>query len=121
MTYETDTPTWVAATRIHMAVLRNTEASFEGLRAAEEELLRMAAIVDRALAAAKHGRITPSEHEKNEWARMANYAYANERNDIGHKFSMAATLCKGEDCSVAWFDGLQNTYRKWLVDGLSAV
>ena len=77
--------------------------------------------VDRALAAAKHGRITPSEHEKNEWARMANYAYANERNDIGHKFSMAATLCKGEDCSVAWFDGLQNTYRKWLVDGLSAV
>jgi hypothetical protein len=52
---------------------------------------------------------------------MANYAYANERNDIGHKFSMAATLCKGEDCSVAWFDGLQNTYRKWLVDGLSAV
>jgi hypothetical protein len=40
------TPTWEAAVRIYIAVLRNPEASFEGVKAAEEELLRLANIVD---------------------------------------------------------------------------
>lgn len=40
------TPTWEAAVRIYIAVLRNPEASFEGVKAAEEELLRLARAVD---------------------------------------------------------------------------
>jgi len=40
------TPTWEAAVRIYIAVLRNPEASFEGINAAEEELLRLARAVD---------------------------------------------------------------------------
>jgi hypothetical protein len=40
------TPTWEAAVRIYMAVLRNPEASFEGVRAAEDEILRLARMVD---------------------------------------------------------------------------
>lgn len=65
----------------------------------------------------KPGRITPTEHEKSEWSRMAQDAYARDLNDTGHKFSMAATLAKGEDCATAWFDALQTEYRAWLLDG----
>ena len=61
--------------------------------------------------------ITPTEHEKAEWSRMAVDAYRTGRNSIGHRFSMAATLCKGEPCDVHWFDSLQNDYRAWLCDG----
>lgn len=63
------------------------------------------------------GRITPSQYEKNEWSRMAQDAYAHDLNDIGHKFSMAATLLNGESCALAWFDALQTEYRAWLIDG----
>lgn len=62
-------------------------------------------------------RITPSQYEKNEWSRMAQDAYSRDLNDIGHKFSMAAILREGEDCSLAWFDALQAEYRTWLVEG----
>ena len=41
------TPTWVVATRIYIAVLKNPNASFEALQDAEEELLELAAYVDR--------------------------------------------------------------------------
>lgn len=47
------TPTWEFATRIYIAVLRNPDASFDALRAAEEELIRLARIVDHHAAAAK--------------------------------------------------------------------
>ena len=66
-----------------------------------------------------NGRIVPSQYEKNEWSRMAKDAYAKDRNDIGHKFSMAATLNKGEDCKLAWFDELQTEYRAWLIGGFN--
>lgn len=49
---------------------------------------------------------------------MAKDAYAKDKNDIGHKFSMAATLCHGESCKLAWFDELQSEYRQWLISGL---
>jgi hypothetical protein len=39
-------PSWTAATRIYMAVLRNPRAGAEAVAVAEEELLRMAAHVD---------------------------------------------------------------------------
>ena len=63
------------------------------------------------------GRIIPTQHEKDEWSRMAQDAYSRDLNDIGHKFSMAATLKRGEDCALAWFDALQNEYRAWLIGG----
>jgi hypothetical protein len=63
------------------------------------------------------GKITPSQYEKNEWSRMAQDAYSKDLNDIGHKFSVAATLAKGESVAVTWFDDLQNDYRAWLVGG----
>jgi hypothetical protein len=65
--------------------------------------------------------IHSTEHEKNEWSRMAKDAYANDRNDIGHRFSGAATLNIGEACTAESFYSLQSQYRKWLIDGISAV
>lgn len=48
------TPTWEFAARIYIAVLRNPDASFDALRAAEEEeLIRLARIVDHHAASAK--------------------------------------------------------------------
>jgi hypothetical protein len=63
--------------------------------------------------------ITPTEHEKREWSRMAKDAYKTGRNVIGHRYSMAATLCIGEPCKLEWFDSLQNDYRDWLIGGFS--
>ena len=64
--------------------------------------------------------ITPTEHEKREWSRMATDAYKTGRNAIGHRYSMAATLCIGEPCTLAWFDSLQNDYHAWLIGGFSS-
>lgn len=62
--------------------------------------------------------ITPTQHEKNEWSRLARWAYANDRNDVGHRFSMAASARNGESISIALFDSLQRGYRSWLIDGM---
>lgn len=59
----------------------------------------------------------PSEHEKSEWSRFARAAYAAGRNGIGHRFSMAATLRRGEAMALWRFDHLQAEYRAWLVFG----
>ena len=40
------TPTWEAAVKIYMAVLENEQATFEGKKAAREELVLLAQIVD---------------------------------------------------------------------------
>ena len=56
----------------------------------------------------------PTENEKREWSRMATAAYANDRNDIGHRYSMAATVRIGGQMSLPQFDKLQAGYRKWL-------
>lgn len=62
--------------------------------------------------------ITPTEHEKREWSRLAHWAYTNGYNDIGHRYSMAASLGNGQPApSLAWFDRLQSNYRAWLVFG----
>lgn len=58
--------------------------------------------------------ITPTEHDKAEWSRLAKYCYANGRNDLGHRFSMAATLRVRESCNVQWYYDLQSIYRGWL-------
>ena len=40
------TPSWQAAARIYMAVLRNPDASFSAITMAESEILRLAKHVD---------------------------------------------------------------------------
>jgi len=61
--------------------------------------------------------ITPTQHEKDEWSRLASYAYNNDSNDYGHKFSGLASLRNGESIDVATFDDAQATYRTWLLFG----
>jgi hypothetical protein len=61
--------------------------------------------------------ITPTQHEKNEWARFADAAYASGRNSTGHRFSAAAALMNDQSMSVARFDSLQADYRAWLCFG----
>lgn len=61
--------------------------------------------------------ITPSQHEKSEWSRMATAAYCLGLNNTGHTYSTAASL--PGDCRMAiWrFDQLQEGYRHWLICG----
>ena len=44
-------PSWAFCATVYMAVLQNPDASFTGIQSAKEELLRMAAIADGAVAA----------------------------------------------------------------------
>lgn len=59
--------------------------------------------------------ITVTQHEKNEWSRMARAAYSADRNDVGHRYSMAATVRNGEQVRADWYDRIQSGYRAWLV------
>jgi len=67
------------------------------------------------------------KHNTDEWARLAQDAYNTDRNDFGHKFSMAAAIygpsmdgtLKAMRTDV--FDTLQTIYRRWLVFGWSEV
>ena len=64
--------------------------------------------------------IHPNEHEKSEWSRMAQDAYARDFNDTGHKFSVAASLGRGAAMPLAQFYALQAEYRQWLIRGFVA-
>jgi predicted methyltransferase len=59
-------------------------------------------------------QITPTEHEKSEWSRMARAAYAAGKNSVGHRYSMSAAYCVGQSMPLQKFDDLQNGYRDWL-------
>lgn len=61
--------------------------------------------------------ITPTQHEKDEWSRLATAAYSSGRNSIGHSFSVAASLPREGQIRLAYFDALQASYRAWLVSG----
>ena len=61
--------------------------------------------------------ITPTEHEKSEWSRLARDAYANDANYLGHRYSGAAALRFGQSIPFAVYDGLQTLYRTWLIEG----
>jgi len=67
------------------------------------------------------GGITVTDHVQREWSRMAQDAYSNDRNDIGHKFSGAASIPRGSRLTCQAFDELQSLYRLWLIDGIAAV
>ena len=56
------------------------------------------------------------DNEANEWARMAQAAYASGRNSIGHRYSVAATW-RSKQMPLRQWDSLQADYRSWLIDG----
>jgi hypothetical protein len=58
--------------------------------------------------------VTPTEHEKSEWSRMAKAAYAAGQSGVGHRYSMSAAYCVGQSMPLQRFDELQNGYRGWL-------
>lgn len=61
--------------------------------------------------------IVPTQHCKNEWSRMAQNAYATNRNAFGHCFSAAASLPHDGQMTLHYYDSLQAAYRAWLVFG----
>lgn len=66
-------------------------------------------------------RITPTEHAKAEWSRIAKDAYNTGRNAYGHRYSGAAAIpCDGQ-MSLDAHDELQRVYRRWLIGGWGAV
>lgn len=60
--------------------------------------------------------ITPSEHERAEWRRMAIAAYRVGRRGTGHRYNMAAAL-RGA-IPLTEFDALQRDYLAWLLDNV---
>jgi hypothetical protein len=64
---------------------------------------------------------TPTAHEKAEWSRMAQDAYASDRNFYGHRYSGAAALRHDDTLPLTVFDTLQRVYRLWLVGGWANV
>lgn len=65
--------------------------------------------------------IQPSRHEKAEWARLAQDAYAHGDTFLGNRFSAKAALPDGVELDLAAYDGLMLIYRQWLCFGLKAV
>lgn len=61
--------------------------------------------------------MTVTQYEKDEWSRMASDAYSKDRNDVGHRFSMAASLRNGERMASDRFHSLMTEYRSWLIEG----
>lgn len=61
--------------------------------------------------------MTPNQHEKDEWSRMAQAAYRAGHNTAGHRFSVAASLSRDMAMPLSRFDDLQRQYRAWLVFG----
>ena len=62
--------------------------------------------------------VTPSHTDKMEWSRLAQSAYKAGRNDIGHRYSAAASMPKDHPVTVERYDSLQEGYRSWLNFGL---
>jgi hypothetical protein len=60
--------------------------------------------------------IQPTNHEKSEWSRLAQAAYAAGENAIGHCYSCAASMPNGARTALKTFDALQDGYRGWLLD-----
>lgn len=56
--------------------------------------------------------ITPTPHERAEWARLSRDAYRVGRLELGARFAHASTRAGALPISV--FDELQQVYRSWL-------
>jgi len=61
--------------------------------------------------------ITPTAHEKKEWARLAAAAFHVHANSIGMLFSDVAKSPANAAIDIRRFDDLQTIYRHWLVFG----
>ncbi len=67
-------------------------------------------------------RITPTEHAKAEWSRLAQDAYKTGRHAHGHRYSgAAAAIPRDGQMSLDVYDDLQRVYRLWLIGGWGAV
>lgn len=64
--------------------------------------------------------MTPTQHEKNEWFRLATAAFAAGRNSMGCRFSGAACGPDGTRMATATYDSLQADYRAWLIGGFGS-
>jgi len=65
--------------------------------------------------------ITPTAHEKREWARMAQAAYKAGRSCLGHRMSGAACLASDQSMGIQRYDHIMGLYRTWLIDGFAAI
>lgn len=63
----------------------------------------------------------PTEHEKSEWSRLAQDAYRHDLNGIGHRFSIYASMKRGEQMPIGLFDVMQSEYRQWLNGGFETL
>ena len=64
--------------------------------------------------------ITPTDHDRAEWHRLAADAYRLGRNFYGHRFSVASAAYTGP-MRTDVFDTLQTIYRRWLMWGWAGV
>lgn len=62
--------------------------------------------------------ITPTAHEKNEWRRLSDAAWACGNIAIRDRYRDAAGISAGEQMTMARFDRLQEGYRNWLNHGV---
>ena len=60
------------------------------------------------------GVITPTQHDKDEWSRMAQAAYQSGHNNIGNRYNRAANIPQNYRITLRQFDELQDGYRAWL-------
>lgn len=65
--------------------------------------------------------ITPTEHDKAEWSRLAQAAYHSGWNEVGHTFSAGASLPRNGRMDIRRYDAMMAVYRDWLCFGRLAV
>lgn len=63
--------------------------------------------------------ITPTDHDKSEWARMSQDAYRHGRPNFGVRYAYAASI-RGS-IPTDTFDALQYYYRQWLIGGWAGI
>ena len=59
----------------------------------------------------------PTEHDKKEWARMAQAAYKVGENFTGHRYSAYAAWPSNQEMRIDVYNTLMRNYRRWLVFG----
>jgi hypothetical protein len=70
---------------------------------------------DAQSAAIPPATITPTPFEKSQWSRMAQAAYRDGHNLVGHQYSIAASLPSAGSMATPRFDDLQRGFREWLL------
>lgn len=59
--------------------------------------------------------IYPNQAERAAWKEVAHAAYRAGLDNIGHRYTVAATLPDDSSMTVRHFDSLQRGYRAWLL------